>query len=194
MVVARNERTKTYADYLAVPEGQKAELIDGELYLSPQPKGRHIRITSLLGGMLTFRFGLSSGPVGEGPGGWWIFDEPECHLLPDRRVVIPDLAGWRRERMPRPPDDSPKFNVVPDWICEVLSPSTASRDAIVKMPVYREAGVQWAWSIDPVSRRLDIFKAGAGEWLEVLGVDGNGPVRLPPFDEIALDLAPWWAD
>ncbi len=194
MVNAAKLRTKTYDDYLALPEGVKAELIDGELFMSPQPKGRHVRAASFIGGHMLTRFGTSAGDSPDGPGGWWIFYEPECHLALDRRVVIPDVAGWRRERMPRPPSDTHKFVIAPDWICEVLSPSTQSRDAIVKMPRYLEAGVQWAWLVDPVSRRVDVFRAGAGEWIEVIGVEGDGPARLPPFEQVELALGPWWGE
>ncbi len=194
MVSALRLRDKTYDDYLALPEGVRAELIDGELYMSPQPKGRHVRVTSLLGAHLGVGFGSFTGETPSGPGGWWILDEPECHLMPDRRVVIPDLAGWRRERMAAPPVDDHKFTLVPDWVCEVLSPSTQSRDTIVKMPRYREAGVQWAWLIDPVARRVDVFKAGDGEWLEAGSHEGPGLVRLAPFDALALDAGLWWGE
>ena len=190
MVTARGSRTKTYADYLALPEGTKAELIDGELYMSPQPKGRHVRAASVLGTLLGSPFGLRAGESSYGPGGWWIFDEPECHLPLDRRVLIPDLAGWRRERMPEPPEDSHKFLTVPDWICEVLSPSTQGHDMLRKMPIYLAAGVVWAWIVNPVDRRIDVYHAEGGEWLDVVGVEGEGPARLPPFDAIELDLGP----
>lgn len=194
MVSAPQIRTKTYDDYLALPEGVKAELIDGELYMSPQPKGRHIRIASLLGGVLTVRFGLGEGPSDDGPGGWWILDEPECHLKPDLRVVIPDLAGWRRERMRAPPSDNHKFTLVPDWVCEVLSPSTSSRDALIKMPCYLAAGVAWAWLVDPVARRLDVFRADGSEWVAVTALEGAARARVPPFEAIELDLTAWWSD
>jgi len=190
MVTARASRTKTYADYLALPEGTKAELVDGELYMSPQPKGRHVRAASVLGMLLGSPFGLRAGESPHGPGGWWILDEPECHLSLDRRVLIPDLAGWRRERMPDPPDDSHKFLIVPDWICEVLSPSTQGHDMLRKMPMYLAAGVVWAWIVNPVDRRIDVYRAEGGEWLDVVAVEGDGRARLPPFDAIELDLEP----
>jgi len=192
MVSLPRPRTATYDDYLALPDDQKAELIDGVLYLMSGPKGRHIRVASILGGQLAVRFGMRDGPSGDGPGGWWILAEPEVHLRLDRRVVRPDLAGWRRERMAVPPPDTHKFTVVPDWICEVLSPSTASKDNIVKMPRYLEAGVQWAWIIDPVAQRIDVFRAGDDEWEEVGGFEGALVARIPPFDAVDLDLGPGW--
>lgn len=194
MVGHRKPRDKTYEDYLALPEGVKAELIDGELFMTPPPRGRHVRIASLLGIMLGSRFGLAAGAGPQGPGGWWILDEPECHLLPDRRVVVPDIAGWRRERMPRPPSDTHKFTLVPDWVCEVLSPSTASRDAIIKMPKYLEAGVQWAWIVDPIAQRVDVYRAGEGEWVEAGAIEGDGVLGLPPFEAAPIDFAVVWAE
>ncbi len=194
MVLARKERSATYADYLAVPDGQRAELVDGEILMSPQPKIRHICVTTVLGGELSFRFGRAGGPTSSGPGGWWVFDEPECHLELDQLVFVPDIAGWRRERIPVLPSNTHKMTVVPDWICEVLSPSTSSRDSIVKMPCYLAAGVKWAWIIDPANQRLDVFRAGEGKWEPVLGLEGDATGALPPFDAVELDLAPWWAD
>ncbi len=194
MVSAPKHPPKTYADYLAVPEGTKAELIDGEIYMSPQPKGRHVRVTSLLGAHLGVRFGSRATATPDGPGGWWILDEPEVHLLPDRRVFVPDLAGWRRERMPAPPRDDHKFSLVPDWVCEVLSPSTASRDTILKMPRYREAGVQWAWLVDPAAERVDVFVTSPSEWVEAGSFEGRVMARIPPFDTVELELGLWWGD
>lgn len=182
----------TYDDYLALPDDQKAELIDGVIYFMSGPKGRHIRVASVLGGDLSVQFGRSEGPSDRGPGGWWIFDEPEVHLRLDRRVVRPDLAGWRRERMPEPPTDSHKFTTVPDWICEILSPSTARHDWARKLPLYFEAGVRWAWMIDPVARRIDAYQAGDGDWQDVGTHEGGGEARLPPFEAVALDLEPCW--
>jgi Uma2 family endonuclease len=185
-------RTATYDDYLALPDDQKAELIDGTLYFMSGPKGRHVRVSSTLQIVLGAPFALSAGPSGERPGGWWILHEPEVHLALDRRVVRPDLAGWRRERMPSPPSDSHKFTLCPDWVCEVLSPSTTSYDTIVKMPRYLEAGVRWAWIVDPVAERVDVFQAGDGEWLAAGSHEGGGVARLSPFEAVGLDLGPLW--
>jgi Uma2 family endonuclease len=90
--------------------------------------------------------------------------------------------------MPTVQQDDHKFRLAPDWVCEVLSPSTASRDTIIKMPLYLEAGVQWAWIIDPVARRVDVFKAGDGEWLHAGFGEDYGVVALAPFDAVELDL------
>lgn len=193
-MVAFRKPEKTYADLEALPEGVKAELLDGEIYMSPAPRLRHVRATSLLGAQLSVAFGMSAVETPRGPGGWWILDEPECHLLPDRRVFRPDIAGWRRERMPRPDGDTHKVLIVPDWVCEVLSPSTMSYDILRKMPRYREAGVRWMWVVDPVARRIDAFRAGEHTWEDVGSVEGGGSARFAPFEQLELDLSDLWLE
>lgn len=194
MVSARKLVPQTYEDYLALGEGVKAELIDGEILMSPQPKGRHIHAASFLLAALLSRFGSSKGPTDQGPGGWWIYAEPEVHLRPDRRVFVPDLAGWRRERMPRPPTDTHKFTVIPDWVCEIVSPSTQSRDLLYKMPRYLEAGVAWAWLVYPADRRIDVMQQDGDTWSQVTFAEGPVRARLPPFDAVELDCAPLWPE
>ena len=185
---------KTYDDYLALPEGVKAELLDGRLLMSPPRTGRHVLAASAIGARILVRFGGSADASADGPGGWWVFRRAECHLALDRQVVIPEVAGWRRERMPKPPDDTHKFTVVPDWVCEVISPSTQSRDFLVKMPRYREAGVQWLWLVYPADRRVDVFRNDGDEWVEAASSEGPARVSLPPFDAVELDTTGWWAD
>ncbi len=127
-----------------------------------------------------------------GPGGWWIFIEPEVHFVRDVEVIVPDLAGWRRERMPYLPEDH-RFKVVPDWICEILSPSTASKDREVKMPLYVRYGVQYAWLIDPVKRTLEACRLETGAWIEVGCFADTDQVAVPPFEAVSLDLKALWA-
>ena len=193
-MVAIRKHDMTYADLEALPEGVKAELLDGELFMSPAPRFRHVRAASTIGGQLVVAFGMSGAETPRGPGGWWIVFEPECHLGSDRRVFRPDIAGWRRERMPHPDGDSHKVLVVPDWVCEVLSPSTMSFDLLRKMPRYREAGVRWMWVVDPVAKRVDAFVAGEHQWEDVGTVEGTAPVRLAPFDAIDVDLSEVWSE
>jgi Uma2 family endonuclease len=183
---------KTYDDYLAVPEGLRAELIDGKLTLLPRPLGRNVRATSMLNSLVGHPFCGSAARAPDKPGTWWILLRPECHLILDRRVVIPDIAGWRRSRMSAPPADSHKFTLVPDWVCEVLSPSTAGHDTIIKMPKYLEAGVEWVWIVDPVAHRIESYHAVEREWTLAGAIEGAGPVRLPPFDAVELDFALAW--
>jgi Uma2 family endonuclease len=128
-----------------VPEPLVAELIDGEIIASPRPALPHALATSALGAELLSRFQFGRG----GPGGWWLLDEPELHLGPD--VLVPDIAGWRRERMPEVPD-APYVEMAPDWVCEVISPSTARTDRARKLPVYARLAVGFTWIVDPLAR------------------------------------------
>jgi Uma2 family endonuclease len=119
----------TYEDLLRVPEHQLAEIVNGELVVSPRPASRHARASTRLGGSL---HGFDREPGGDAPGGWLLLDEPELHLGErGAQVVVPDLAGWRRERLPELPD-VPWFELAPDWVAEVASPSTARHDRVVK--------------------------------------------------------------
>ncbi len=177
----------TYEDLLAVPAHLVAEIIAGTLYTQPRPSPRHARASSLLGGKLT-------GPYDEGmngPGGWWILDEPECHL--DFDIVVPDLAGWRRERLPRLPDEA-FFELPPDWVCEVLSPGTARMDRVEKMPIYSRAGVVHIWLVDPILRTLEVFENTSAGWLLLGAFENEDMISMPPFDAICFNLEVLWAD
>jgi len=120
-----------YESLEALPEGVTGEILNGQLHTHPRPSGAHVNVGSMLGAELIGPFRKGN----EGPGGWWIIDEPEIHFVRNVEVAVPDLAGWRRERMPYFPEDQ-RFEVVPDWICEILSPSTTGRDREIKMPLY----------------------------------------------------------
>ncbi len=183
---AEKLRPATYADLEAVPSHLVAEIIDSTLYTSPRPSPKHAFAASRLGGRLDGPFGLGEG----GPGGWIILDEPELHL--DADVIVPDLAGWRIERMPELPDTA-YFTVVPDWICEVLSPSTEAIDRIKKMRIYAREQVRHVWLLDPIGRTLEVFKLGDdGRWV-VIGLHEEAEkVRAEPFDALELDLALLW--
>lgn len=134
------ERPATYEDLLRVPAHRVAEILDGQLHTHPRPAPRHAVSTSALSGKLFDPFGTGRG----GPGGWWILVEPELHL--EDQVMVPDLAGWRRERMSALPETA-WFELAPDWVCEVLSPSTAKTDRVVKMPLYARYEVAWLWLV-----------------------------------------------
>ena len=126
-----------------------------------------------------------------GPGGWWIVDEPELHL--DGDVLVPDLAGWRQERMPDRPSGA-FIDLTPDWICEILSPSTSRLDRIHKLPIYAREGVRHAWLVDPIARTLEVFRLEGGRWT-LIGAHGDEPtVRAEPFDAVDLDLLALWGD
>jgi Uma2 family endonuclease len=178
-------RAATYEDLCRLPENVIGEIIDGELVVSPRPAPRHAIATSYLGGELTGPFGRGRG----GPGGWLILFEPELHLA--RHVLVPDLAGWLRERMPAAPETA-WFDVRPDWVCEVLSPSTAILDRTRKQDIYREHEVLWQWFVDPMSRTIEVLKL-AGKDLVVAGTfGGDGQMRIPPFDAVAIDVGALW--
>lgn len=192
-LAAEKLRRATYADLVAVPTNKVAELIRGTLHVMPRPAPRHANASSALGFELGGPFHRGRG----GPGGWWILDEPEIHF-PDPTevgeidVVVPDLAGWRRERMPELPETA-YFTLAPDWVCEVLSKSTRQLDLEEKMPVYAREGVRHAWLIDPLERTLDVFTLGAdGKWGEPARSHGVEVVRAPPFEAIGLQLSALW--
>ena len=177
----------TYEDVLNAPENKVAEILDGELFLSPRPSPRHAVAASEIGMVLGNPFHRGSG----GPGGWWILDEPELHL--GDHVVVPDLAGWRRERMPAMPDEA-FFTLAPDWVCEVLSPSTERIDRSRKLRIYAEAGVQHAWLLKPSDRTLEVLHLREGAWTIVGVCSGSDVVRIKPFEAIELELGRLWAD
>src|ERR1700744_4250912 len=129
------KKRATYADLLAAPENLVAEIIHGVLSTQPRPALPHTRAPSRLGAKLGGPFDLGDG----GPGGWVILDEPELHLR-DSDVLVPDLAGWRLRRMPRLPLEATAVELAPDWVCEVLSPSTAATDRADKLPIYAAEG------------------------------------------------------
>lgn len=171
----------------ALPEGLTGEIIDGQLYTEPRPSPRHNVAGSNLGAELIGPYARGRG----GPGGWWIIDEPELHFVRKTEVVVPDLAAWRRERMPEIPDE-PYFEVVPDWVCEILSPSTRSKDRELKMPLYARYGVGYLWLIDPKLYTLEAYELHSGEWSE-LGVYGAEAVPVAaPFEAAAFRVADLW--
>jgi Uma2 family endonuclease len=181
------KRPATYEDLLQVPEHLVAEIIDGELITSPRPTARHAVASSALGADILNAFGRNNRG---GPGGWAILDEPELHIV--GQVLVPDLAGWRRERMPMVPDVA-FFELAPDWVCEVLSPSTAARDRTRKMHYYAGARVAHLWFLDPAVQTLEVFRLDGDGWRLAMSAAGDAPVRAEPFDAVELDMAGLWA-
>jgi Uma2 family endonuclease len=179
------ERFATYEDLCQVPDHQRAQIIHGQLIVLPRPAPKHARAPSIMGGKLIPSYDEGS----SGPGGWWILDEPELHL--DRHILVPDLAGWRRERLPSLPETA-FFELAPDWICEVLSPATARTDRIDKLPIYASHGVAHAWLVDPELRSLEVFALRDGHWqLETACKDAD-EVCAPPFEALRFGLAGLW--
>lgn len=176
-----------YERLLALPEGETGEIIGGELHTQPRPAGRHALAQGGMNVNLGGPFGFGRG----GPGGWWIIPEPEIHFVRDAEVAVPDLAGWRRERMPAIPDDH-RFEIVPDWVCEILSPGTVKKDRVLKLPLYARYGVAHAWLVDPAERTLEAFTLRDGAWVLIAGLKDDDTVQVPPFDAIGFALSDLW--
>ncbi|HUP63803.1 MAG TPA: Uma2 family endonuclease [Thermoanaerobaculia bacterium] len=182
----KTRRGASYDDVITAPNDKIAEMLGGDLYLSPRPTIPHARVLSALGSDLHDAFDRGR----SGPGGWWILHEPEIHLSGD--VLVPDLAGWRRERLPRLPDAA-AFELSPDWICEVLSSSTEMFDRNQKMPRYALAGVAHLWIVDLRARRLEIYARSGSELARLEIHAGETVVSAPPFDGVAIDLSRVWS-
>jgi Uma2 family endonuclease len=181
------DRPATYEDLVALPDTVVAELVDGELHASPRLAAPHIVAASVLGRRI-------GGPYDDGvggPGGWWILDDAELHLGVD--VLVPDVAGWRRTRMPHRPQTA-YFPLAPDWICEGTSPSTAMLDRARKLAIYAREGVAHTWLVDRLARILEVLRLENGRWTMLVTHAGPEVVRAEPFDGVELDLAALWAD
>ncbi len=179
------KKDATYADLCAVPDNFVAEILGGELYASPRPAFPHARAAGAL-------FHTLVGPFEDGengPGGWWFIIEPELHFGAD--VVVPDIAGWRRERMPVVPA-VPFHTLAPDWLCEVLSPSTQAIDRRKKLPIYAREGVQHVWLVDPLQQTLEVLRLESQRWSLVATHEADAKVRAEPFDAIELVLRALW--
>lgn len=174
-----------YQDVLDAPPNLVAEVLAGELHTQRRPAGRHAYAASVLGMDLGNPFHRGRG----GPGGWVILDEPELHLASD--ILVPDLAGWRRERMPEIPDEA-YFELRPDLACEILSPSTALCDRSVKIPIYARERVAHVWLVDPQIRSIEVFRLD-GDGYRLVAAHGDAElVRLEPLDAVELELAALW--
>lgn len=182
-------RPSLYAQLESLPDGLVGEILNGQLHTQPRPTGPHAYAASMLGADLAHPFDKGRG----GPGGWWIIDEPELHFLVDVEVDVPDIAGWRRERLPRLPDTA-FIETPPDWVCEVLSPSTVRIDRTDKLAIYAEFGVSHAWYVDPDARTLEVFELAGGKWLLAATFKDADPVTAPPFAEHTFALDVLWPD
>jgi Uma2 family endonuclease len=176
----------TLADLDALPPGIEGEIIEGVLYTMTKPRMPHQRTTRTISGGIGGPFDDGRG----GPGGWWIIVEPGIEL-PNTPEISPDVAGWRRERMPTMPADGP-IRMVPDWVCEILSPTTKRHDLLIKLPYYAKIGVPYHWLVDLEARAVTAQRLESGRWL-TLGVYGDETeARIEPFDAVPLDVASWW--
>ncbi|MEO1481514.1 MAG: Uma2 family endonuclease [Myxococcota bacterium] len=176
----------SYQDVLDAPDHVVAEIVAGELHTSPRPAGPHSEAGSVLGMLIGPPFRLGKG----GPGGWWILFEPELHLGND--VLVPDLAGWRRELHPDLDRAAAYFRTAPDWVCEVLSPSTRSLDRVRKMPLYAEHGVRHLWLVDPESQTVEVFRLENQRWSLLSTYAGDAELRAEPFDAVPIPIGELW--
>jgi Uma2 family endonuclease len=185
--MAQAKRRATYEDLLRVPDTKIAEIIEGELVVSPRPATPHAFAASEIAAGLLPAF---HGPTAhDGPGGWWIFAEPELHLADD--VLVPDFGGWRCKRMPTVPNAG-ALGIPPDWVCEILSPSSVRHDRVAKMRCYARESVSHVWLVDPSARTLETFRLEAGRWMVASSHAGEESVRAEPFAEVELTLGRWW--
>ncbi|MBI2388671.1 MAG: Uma2 family endonuclease [Deltaproteobacteria bacterium] len=179
-------KVPTIADLEALPSGVKGEIIDGVMYTMTRPRGRHQRMERVV----SSRIGDPFDDGRDGPGGWWILPEPGIEL-PNTPEIAPDVAGWRRERLLELPADAP-IRVVPDWVCEILSPTTRRHNVLIKKPYYASVGVPHHWLVDLEAKMVTAYRLERGLWVE-LGVWGDErDARIEPFDAVALDVASWW--
>ena len=179
------------AAFRAAPAHMVAEILNGDLSLMPRPRPAHAAASTSLSGGLWGPFQRGQG----GPGGWILLDEPELRLGPLPDVAVPDIAGWHRERLHATvfaPGAPAGITVAPDWVCEVLSPSTEGVDRARKLPIYAREGISHVWLLDPELHTLEVFRLESGRWV-VAGVYlGDEKVRAEPFDAIELELSALW--
>ena len=187
MVSRAASKCRLYDQLLALPENQTGEILNGQLHTQPRPAGPHGRAESALESDLFQKFDRGHG----GPGGWWILIEPEIHFIRDIEVTVPDIAGWQRKRMPEIPRDH-RFEVIPDWICEIVSPSTESKDRQIKMPLYAHYGVNHLWLVDPIKKTLEGYQCNGGEWTIIGSYRGQEEARVAPFDAVSIELKDLW--
>lgn len=175
----------TYEDLYSIPDNMIGEIIDGELFAMPRPSFRHSNVVGGITDEIRMPFQRGRG----GPGGWMILYEPEICL--DGNILVPDLAGWKKERLPKPPAQN-YTTVAPDWLCEVLSPGTVRIDRIKKMRIYAQFNVPYVWLVDPIARTLEIFRLESGRWILLSVHSENDMVRAEPFQEVEIALEHFW--
>jgi len=188
-LAAPQQKLATYQDIIDLPAHVVGEIVNGELVVSPRPAPAHAGASSVAGMDVGNAYHRKPGDPA-GPGGWWIYDEPELHL--GRHVLVPDLAGWRRERMPTRPTTA-WFELAPDWVCEVVSPKSAGHDRIAKARIYLQEGIEWFWLVDPTNQYVEVLHNAGEHWI-VRGTwsGDDAAAHIPPFDAVPIDLARWW--
>jgi len=180
------KKKATYEDLYSIPENMTGEIINGELIVTPRPSRKHVRTAIVLGNKIGSPYDFGEGG---GPGGWIFLIEPEIGL--GEHTMVPDLAGWKRERFPIEEDHN-WISAAPDWVCEILSPNTLRTDKVKKMPIYAHHGVGHIWLIDPVAMTMDAFRLESGRWSLLASFSENDKVRAEPFQEIEINLGDLW--
>ncbi|MBK6687176.1 MAG: Uma2 family endonuclease [Deltaproteobacteria bacterium] len=180
-------RLATYPDIEALPEHVTGEIIDGVLYTQPLPPNVHVVASSALGNILFAPFWCR--PQAPGSEGWIVLRKPELHLRGN--VLVPDLAGWRRQRLPEVPNRQ-GLELAPDWVCEILSPSTAAKDRAKKLPIYSKEGVHHTWLVDPAAKTLEVFQREGAGWLLLGTWADEATVAAEPFAAVAFELGLLW--
>lgn len=181
--MATPPKLATYDDLLALADDARAELLGGEVVTQPSGLPEHGFLQIALGGLLGRPFNFGDG----GPGGWWIIAEVDVRFTA-HDVTRPDVAGWRRERLASPWGRRP-IEVVPDWICEILSPTSIARDRVYKQQLYARHGVPFYWLIDPAARTLEVLALEGARWIVAGAYDDQAVARIPPFEALELPLA-----
>lgn len=181
------KKIATYDDLCGLPDTMVGEIIDGEVIASPRPSRSHGHTASILGGEIVPPYFAGRG----GPGGWIIIDEPEIAFGDD--IIVPDLAGWKKERFPAIEEHN-WIEVIPDWVCEIVSPSSSRMDRVKKMGIYARHGCPYYWIIDPSGKTLEVFENNQGTWMVIGSYGGDDLVRALPFKEIAIDLRLLWLE
>jgi Uma2 family endonuclease len=182
---AKKNKT-SYEKWLELPSHFVGEIIMNDLHVSPRPSPIHARASTKLSSQLDGPF--DSGK--NGPGGWIILFEPEIHIESD--IFVPDIAGWRRERLPQVPHEA-YFTLICDWACEVLSPSTAILDRTRKMPLYAQYGLKHFWLVDPSTQTLEVYENDRSKWRLLDTFAENDKIKAPPFEVIEIDLSLLWS-
>ncbi|MEW6487927.1 MAG: Uma2 family endonuclease [Thermodesulfobacteriota bacterium] len=177
----------TYEDLLALPDHVIGEILGGELIVTPRPSRKHAKAAFALSGELAPPYDFGRG----GPGGWILLVEPEVRI--GEHTVVPDLAGWRKERFPSEEDHN-WISAVPDWVCEILSPHTIRTDRVRKMGIYREHAVPHAWLLDPGNKTLEVFALRDGAWVVLGFYAEDDRVRAEPFPEVEIDMGNFWLE
>ncbi|MDR3568906.1 MAG: Uma2 family endonuclease [Syntrophobacteraceae bacterium] len=178
-----------YEDLFTIPDNMIGEIVNGKLIATPRPSSRHSHVAAVLSGKLIPPYRLGEGG---GPGGWILLYEPEIML--GEHLLVPDLAGWKKERFPRT-TQSNWISISPDWVRELLSPGTARYDRIEKMAIYALQGVLHAWLIDPNLKTVEVFELdSSNRWVNRTAFTKKGKIRAAPFEQVEIDLDYLWLE